>query len=48
MAAIPWNVGANTALPPVLARLLGEREATGVDVFQSFFDRVLQELELMD
>jgi hyaluronoglucosaminidase len=48
IAAIPWNVGANTALPPVLARLLGEREATGVDVFQSFFDRVLQELELMD
>jgi hypothetical protein len=43
-AAIPWRVGANTALAPALARLLGEREASGVDVFQEFFDRVLAEL----
>jgi hypothetical protein len=42
-AAIPWRVGANTALG-ALARLLGERDAPGVDVFQSFFDQVLAEL----
>jgi hyaluronoglucosaminidase len=45
IAAIPWHIGANTAIPPALARLLGEHEAAGVDVFQSFFDHVLQELE---
>lgn len=43
-AEIPWLVGANTALPAPLALLLGEREAPGVDVFQSFFERVLTEL----
>jgi hyaluronoglucosaminidase len=42
-AAIPWRVGGNTALG-ALARLLGERDAPGIDVFQSFFDRALSEL----
>jgi hypothetical protein len=43
-AAFSWRVGANTALAPPIAQLLGEREAPGVDVFKSFFDRVLEEL----
>jgi len=41
---IPWRVGANTPIPPVLARLLGEHDARDADVFGDFFARVLEEL----
>lgn len=43
--AIPWHVGANTALPPPLARLLAGRDANGADVFGAFFQRVRDEIE---
>lgn len=43
-STIPWRVGARPALPPAVAQLLGEREAPGCDVFQSFFDLVRKKL----
>jgi hyaluronoglucosaminidase len=43
-AEIPWRVGANTPIPSALARLLGEHDARGADVFGDFFARVLEEL----
>ena len=41
---IPWNVGANTPLPPSLALLLGGHDATPADVFGAFFQRVRDEI----
>jgi hyaluronoglucosaminidase len=44
-ARIRWLAGANTRIPPALARLIGSREAKPADVFGDFFARALTELE---